>query len=163
MSKYDVDYKKLAVLLLPMFLRKTAAAGFAFPAVNPVSYIHTLFNTFRSDRLYRITHNGQVCYLRAVLNDTFDPEERRITISDSDAVTGDSRIFWRELNISETAPMRGDPPGMAINRRGYGGLSGLDFWVNIPLELMDVIDLMRLRAVINTFKLASKRYSINYV
>lgn len=52
---------------------------------------------------------------------------------------------------------------VVLNRRGYGGVSGYDFWVNIPVALLDEIDTDRVRAVVDSYKLASKRYQINFV
>ena len=57
----------------------------------------------------------------------------------------------------------GKPRMVVLNRRGYGGVSGYDFWVNIPVALLDEIDTDRVRAVVDSYKLASKRYQINFV
>ena len=50
-----------------------------------------------------------------------------------------------------------------VNRRGYGGVSGYDFWVNIPLALYGEVDVAQVAAVVNTYKLASKRFSTNFI
>ena len=42
-------------------------------------------------------------------------------------------------------------------------VSGYDFWVNIPLALYDKLDITQVRAVVDAYKLASKRFSINYI
>ena len=60
-------------------------------------------------------------------------------------------------------PARGSGRMVVLNRRGYGGVSGYDFWVNIPVALLDEIDTDRVRAVVDSYKLASKRYQINFV
>lgn len=73
MSKYEVNIKRFALLLLPTFWRKPLLATLAYAMVSPLGYLHTRFVLFRRDTVYRLTHNGQVCYLRAVLNDQFDP------------------------------------------------------------------------------------------
>ena len=59
-------------------------------------------------------------------------------------------------------PVRGGGKAFIINRRGYGGVSGFDFWVSVPYALMGKIDETRLAAVVSTYKLASKRWTINY-
>ena len=146
MSVYDVKIKRLALLLLPTALRKPLVAAFMQSAVQGCSVLHGEFMRWRDDKDYRLWHNGQVCHLRAVLNDTFDQTERRITVDDEDSggLRG-ARLFTRD-----------------INRRGYGGVSGFDFWVSVPYALMGKIDETRLAAVVSTYKLASKRWSINY-
>ena len=87
MSKYEVNIKRLALLLLPTFWRRPILATLAYAMVSPLGYLHTRFVLFRRDTVYRLTHNGQVCYLRAVLNDTFDPIERRITVTEEAALS----------------------------------------------------------------------------
>lgn len=74
MSKYEVNIKRFALLLLPTFWRKPLLATLAYAMVSPLGYLHTRFVLFRRDTVYRLTHNGQVCYLRAVLNDQFRPD-----------------------------------------------------------------------------------------
>ena len=91
MSKYEVNIKRFALLLLPTFWRKPLLATLAYAMVSPLGYLHTRFVLFRRDTVYRLTHNGQVCYLRAVLNDQFDPIERRITITEEAASAGERR------------------------------------------------------------------------
>ena len=83
MSKYDVKFKRLALLLLPTFLRRPLIAAVAYASGIPVQYLYVRFIRWKQDTDYRLNNNGQVCYLRAVLNDMFDPGLRRITISDT--------------------------------------------------------------------------------
>ena len=52
---------------------------------------------------------------------------------------------------------------MILNRRGYGGVNGYDFWVNLPVALYGKVDLAQVTGVVNTYKLASKRFSINFI
>ena len=42
-------------------------------------------------------------------------------------------------------------------------MNSYDFWVNIPIALLNEIDADRVRAVVDAYKLASKRYQINFV
>ena len=141
MSVYDVKIKRLALLLLPTALRKPLVAAFMQSAVQGCNVLHGEFMRWRDEQNYRLWHNGQVCHLRAVLNDTFDQSERRITVDDESSEDGKAFI---------------------INRRGYGGVSGFDFWVSVPYALRGKIDETRLAAVVSTYKLASKRWTINY-
>ena len=83
MDKYDVNFKRLALLLLPTFWRRPLFAAMAYAAVSPLQYLHTRFILWKRESDYRLEHNGQVCYLRALLNDKFDPIDRRITITES--------------------------------------------------------------------------------
>lgn len=163
MSKYEVNFKRFALLLLPTFWRRPILATIAYAMVSPLSYLHTRFVLFRRDSVYRLTHNGQVCYLRAVLNDQFDPIERRITITEDAAGGGDLLLYRREEDRGHLLPGRATGRATIVNRRGFGGINGYDFWVNIPAALYETVDVARLKAIVGTYKLASKRFSINYL
>lgn len=161
MSKYDINLKRLALLLLPTFLRRPLMASLTYAAVTPLNCIHTRFLQFRTDTAYRLNHNGQVCHLRAVLNDAFDPELRRITVTDTAQGTGVLLVFRRDEARAILVPRRNSERVLPVNRRGFGGAGGYDFVVNIPLALRGTDD-ARLTAVANTYKLASKRFAISY-
>lgn len=68
---FKVDYKRLVCLLLPTFLRRPVLFGLIRAAVAPLELLYRRFCSARSKHIYRLTHNGQVCYLRACLNDHF--------------------------------------------------------------------------------------------
>lgn len=163
MSRYDVNFKRLALLLLPTFWRKPLLATIAYAAVSPLCYIHTRFVLFRRDSVYRLTHNGQVCYLRAVLNDQFDPIERRITVTETAGDAGILMLYKREVERAQLVPTREVGRAVIVNRRGFDGINAFDFWVNIPAALFESVDVTRLKAIVGTYKLASKRFSINYI
>ena len=163
MSKYDVNFKRLVLLMLPTFWRKPLLATIAYAAVSPLNYLHTKFVLFQRSTDYRLTHNGQVCYLRAVLNDQFDPIERRITITEDAGNVGPLMLWQRSEERAQLLPMRETWQAFIVNRRGFEGINSFDFWVNIPVVLLEAVDITRLKAIVNTYKLASKRFSINYI
>lgn len=161
MSKYNINFKRFALLMLPTPLRKPLLAGFSYAAASALNSLNVRFKSFRDESTYRLTHNGQVCHLRAVLNDYYDFSRRRITITEEKTDADDGLIYMRGINENNPAVVRERNESSTVERRGYGGVSGYDFEVNIPSELADSIDENRLKAVINTYKLASKRYDIN--
>ena len=112
---------------------------------------------------YRLSHNGQVCKLRGALNDEFDPGLRRIEIEDSESAgkREASRIWRRETGRWVMLPRRGSG-AVSIHREGFSGTSGYDFWVTVPGDIMTTEKETRLRATVNVYKLAGKRYAINY-
>lgn len=160
---YDVNFKRLALLLLPTFRRRPLLAAVAYASVSPLQWLHTRFMLWRRDTDYRLLHNGQVCRLRGLLNDLFDPIERRITVTEEAPNVGNILFYKREMQRAVRLPVRGSGRTVVLNRRGYGGVSGYDFWVNIPVALLGETDTDRLRAVVDAYKLASKRYQINFV
>lgn len=160
MSKYDVEFKKLALSLLPQRLRQCTLAAYCYCLVTPVSGLHARFMKNRKDVHYRLHHNGQVCYLRAVVNDSFDPISRRIIITDAVALSS-MIIYARSVGRWKLIPRRNTGEALILNRRGFDGITGYDFVVQIPAELnLTTNDEKRMRSIINTYKIASKRYLI---
>ena len=151
MGKYDVNFRRR-----PLF------GAFAFALVTPVSHLHVRFMQYRQRTGYRLRHNGQVCYLRAVLNDEFDPELRRITISDSDKTDFGTVVYRRVARRPLKLPLRADSAGVKIYRRGFTGAGAVDFIVGIPAALRGNIDESRLSGVVDTYRLASMRYAVLY-
>ena len=160
MSKYDVNYNKLVQLLLPICLRGKRITGVLRAMVAPIGVLHGSLMSFRSEKRYQMRHNGQVCYLRAVLNDRFDPVNRSITIAEEENAEVGVMLYGRELERSVHVPVREDNRRLPIFRRGFGGSTGFGFWVNIPARLANVSE-DEVRAVVNEYKLASIRYGIN--
>lgn len=160
---YDIRFKRLALLLLPTFWRRPLFAAMIYAAVQPLQELHTRFQRWRRDTDYRVRHNGQVCHLQALLNDLFDPFERRITLTDQAANIGTAILHGREAARPVSVPLRGTVPALILWRRGETDNANCDFWINLPLALYGEVDTARLKAVVNTYKPASKRYSINYL
>jgi len=158
---YDIAYKKLVLMLLPTVLRKPLLVAIAYALAAPIVSLYRSFMQFRDETNYRLYHNGQTCYLRAVLNDAFDPISRRITVTDGDVSETAVFIYQRSESKFRMLKRRGEG-ALQVSRRGFSGTTGFDFMVNIPYDLKG-LDESRLKAITNTYKLASKRYAINYL
>ena len=161
MTRYDIDYKKLALNITPIKLRNQLYMAFQYLVVSPISRLAKMFDTYRTDTNYRLHHNGQVCYLRAVLNDLFDSTLRRIQIEDL-APQRELVIWKRDQNKPIMISERSSGNAIIVSKRGFGGADGYDFVVICPLALRGVFDETRMRAVLDLYKLASKRYPITY-
>ena len=160
---FNVNIKRLALLVLPTWLRRPLVCAMIYAGVTPLARMVQELRTFRQTTGYRLRHNGQTCYLRAILNDTFDPLERRIIIEDGWSVSSQGQIIYqREQDLSLSVPSRRAEAAVILNRRGYGGVNGYDFFITVPLSIRDYVDEKRLHAIVDTYKLASKRWSINY-
>lgn len=160
---YNVDFRKLGLLLLPTFLRRPVLSAIVNAMLSPIGYLHTSFSAFRNDSNYRLTHNGQVCYLRAVLNDLFDPLARRITIADIPGDVDGFTLYQRSVGRAKSIPRRDPEQFTVINRRGFGGANRYDFEIMVPAVLQAGITQERICAVVNTYKLATKRFMITYI
>lgn len=158
-TKYDIDYKRLALLVMPVKLRRALLASFIYVMVSQVQWVARLFRTFRAETDYRLAHNGQICHLRAVLNDKFDPISRRITIEDI-ASMPESLLHLRTTSLFLIAPYR--PDAIILHRRGFGGFDSYDFVIILPAAMRHTVNETQLRAVVDQYKLASKRYTLTY-
>lgn len=79
---YDIDFRELANLLTPPMLRRRRHIDWIETLLKPLEQVNFSLKKYRKDAIYKVTHNGQVVYLEKVLNDSFDPELRRIKIDD---------------------------------------------------------------------------------
>lgn len=160
---FDSNIRRLALLIFPTWLRRPLVSALLFSGISPLTRLLGELRIFRKETTYRLTHNGQVCKLRSMLNDEFDPQYRRILIEDGDS-SGKleaSKVWMRDEGKWIMLKHRGE--GVALlHPEGFNGTSGYDFWVNVPSDLRDSEREARMRALVNMYKLACKRYTIIY-
>ena len=68
---YNINFSRLLINMLPTFLRQPVIYGILYAAGKVLGLTYKDFTTARKEHNYKLTHNGQVCYLRAALNDAF--------------------------------------------------------------------------------------------
>lgn len=68
---FRVDFDRWVLSMLPTLLRRKIMFALCRAAVTPVHTLHGRFLDKRRAHIYSLAHNGQVCYLRAALNDAF--------------------------------------------------------------------------------------------
>lgn len=147
-----LNIAKLVLDMTPTFLRKSKLVAFPMAMVLPLIAIYDDWYKMRADHLYRLTHNGQVCYLRKSLNDLFDVSLRRIYI-------GSGNLFDRKY-IYTTAEQKPQFLGtLFIHSRTDYADTGVDFIVYVPTEIVD-LQLHELEAHIHWYKEGSKKYKI---
>lgn len=111
MRLFQIDYRRLVVLLLPTFLRRSRMYAFLTGMVFGVEELHRRFTRSRDANLLRLRRNGQVCYLRALLNDELDAVQRRIRLDDA-SQPGEWVMIYDENASYQT---------LVGSERGYGG------------------------------------------
>ena len=152
---FKVEYNKLALLLLPDFLRGDLIIAYVQTLFIPIDKLYYLWYKFRTENLYKVKHTGQICYLRKALNDKFDFMERRIYI-------GNGNTFIREY-LYTTAENRTRFLGtMYLNKNEDYADTGVDFVVFVPLEIMNTLS-FEVKALIEFYKLGGKRYKIETI
>ena len=149
---YKIDFDKLVLLLLPTFLRKPKLFGYLKALVSPVASLHYSWSRMREDNLKKLSYNGQRCYLRGVLNDRYDNDERRISIENTGNKTQDY-IYTEAENLPVYLGTMFIEPEF-----NYAGTT-VDFLVNVPAEIMNA----KLNEIVSTLEfyvLAGKKYQI---
>lgn len=188
LRSYTIDfYDKVAKDLLPHFLQKKAlnawvtADGFPWVTVSgetwnsgsasrhlkwlaclmkPMDQLNTTFKNWVADVRGQMYLSGQVLYMEHYLNDLYDATLRRIYIDDGDA--GTPFFVYNKADLtqneyvynkseSETAPV-------LYNHADYAGQ--VDFIVVIPWASIPSDDETIMKARVNKYKLAGKRFSI---
>ncbi len=154
MRLFQIDIDRLIALLLPTFLRTRINFALVRAMVQPVATLLDRLNANRTTNLYNLGHNGQVCYLRTLLNDAFDVSQRRIRIDDT------VRYDWTWIYPEDT-----DRPlwleVVPIASEQFTGDEGTDFTVIVPADIDRSIT-PQMISLINYYKLAGKRYSIQF-
>lgn len=192
---FSIVWNTLVTVFLPIWWRKTIHIAWLNLLVSQVKAMHTDFLNYRTDILYKINYNGQICYLQKALNDKFDPLngiyidnvaditppyiyrhaelkqtlyihkrwKSTITYVFGNFVLHDN-IIWQSSGTNlNSMPSKTNPDWMKyrdvtyIKRRSEYA-TAYDFIVYVPSAL--VFDINQMKALINYYKIASKRYTI---
>ncbi len=155
MNIYKIEWQRFAILLLPVAWRKPLLKALWVYALNPLSGLHDTFMRFRTEKIKRLHYSCQVCKLRTLLNDTFDPISRKIEVFDEGSNPQYIIICMREVSPVILQPY------ITINRRGIYQKNGCDFWITTPIKIKSDYD--RLSSLVNTYKLPSKKWFVEYI
>lgn len=166
MRLYEIDWERLAGLLLPIRLRQPRTLALLRVMLRPVQVAHSAFMRWKAATEYRLNHSGQVAYLEKVLNDTwgldYDPADHAATQS---IIILDGEQLERAYlhQAAEDLPLYLDDPAAPVYlfRESEYLAEYSDFIVLVPQGI--VFDEARMRAVIDFYKLAGKRYKIQIV
>ena len=165
---YLIDFNKLTRYLVPIKSRKPIRLAYLRVLVKPIILLHQRFLDFRTKCIYKLEHNSQIVYLRAVLNDSFDNDLRRIRIAN--AVIDQPIWVYEPLDdkpvfVYETSD--NSPVFLREASEFFGG--GNDFIVQVPMDLKPASDdalqayLIKMSAKVDYYKLYSKNYTILFV
>ena len=164
MALFDIDSNNLVWQQMPVRLRMAIHYAWLKCLAAPRNWLYGVFKANRANNLYIIAHNGQVCKLEAVLNDTFDPVNRGIYITDGAAL--DPLFVY---TVPEAKPL-------ALGKRSEIGSTtytnprplytnnevnsfGASFIINIPMAV--AYDADRLKSLVNYYRLVGRtKYSI---
>ncbi len=176
MSFYEIDYGMVVSRHTPVRLRKPRRLAWLRTLVSgivgvediasEIEGVYDKFMSLRADANYYLVHNSQVCYMEAVLNDTFDNTLRRIYITDGPFV---DPIYTYLTPEDHAVPLAADdaeialPPDYDAPAWLYTdfetGVLGVQFIVYFPYAIWDddEFDIDRAKALIGKYRLPSKR------
>jgi hypothetical protein len=163
---YNIDFRRLATLLTPTFLRKVKFIDWLETLLKPLEEVNFSFKQFRKDSIYKVTHNGQVVYLQKVLNDSFDNEFRRIKIKDS--FENDPTWIYPQANENPTYIYDQNSPTFLYDNSIFNNIE-VDFVLSIPSGLKPFNEYdqrileIQIKSIVNYYKLASKRFKILWI
>ena len=157
----QVNFKSLIAYLLGYHkLRTRKHIAWLVALFAPLQTIYTLFTGKRITNLYMLSITPQVCFLEKMLNDRYDNTERRIYINDAYRayptyiyLPDEVKPLWVRT-AAENAPV-------FIHTRSETEAGVTDFIVNVPSAVP--INDLEMRALLNSYKLAGKRYQINII
>jgi hypothetical protein len=155
---YKVNYSVFALLLTPLVLRGQLFITMLSACLRPLELLHEQFSGYMSSISYRA--NAKVCYLQGLLNDEFDFYSRRIIVRTVPLET-ESYLLWCEA--ADKPVMLSNSEAILLNRDDQLGSNNEDFEVVLPrLWTMSAAEETRIKQIINSNKLASKKSKIVY-
>ena len=155
---YDVNYAQYAMQLLTNNYRTDMVIAIIKAITAPLSEIHTQFDTLRTGIDFNTY--SQVCYMQGLLNDNFDPLERRIRIRNAAIDYGFYLLHKRNKKKPIRLARRGIKPYYWCTR-GMLRSHNIDFEVLLPAGYrLSEEEENRMRNLVNISKLASKQYII---
>ena len=155
---YDLNFNNLIRQYFWKDILKPTFYACLKATIAPIATLHFTWSQFRNDNIYKLEHNGQVCYMRKALNDKYDPEERRIYI-------GDGQLFETLYIYSEGEAQdrfthkESEESVIYLRTESETADSGFDFIVYVPEEIANA-QIHGLNSLIKFYKLGGKRYSI---
>lgn len=154
---FEIDYLRLARLLVWPHLRQIKHVRWVQGLSNPVNLLYQLFRKNRDANIYRLKITPQVCYLERLLNDRYDIAARRIRIKDS--VTFDPLyIFLEQENKPVFIYTEAEQQPEFIYTEAEISIDPVDFVVVVPMDIF--FQEAEMRGVLDVYRLSGKTYSI---
>lgn len=157
---YDINFEKYVYLLLPPVLRKRLLFVWLMCIIAPFQAIYAELMTYRKGVMNRLNFSGHVQYLEKVLNDEYGLEKREIFITDQNEsalytylVSENQPAIYLHLK-AETGAERVFVKN--VNEGSYVGA----FTVNMPSSFDTPDNVARIKALVNYYKPAGRKYII---
>ena len=165
MAQMKIDYNKLAVLLLPTFLRQPLLMSLARILMVPLQRLHDEHHAARDERMYQLRHTSQICHIKDALNREFAVGNHALTpdyaagfeIEDINAI-GDWVMTYDEVPaFADVHTMTKDDDYLLVYDETIITQATQSFIVYVPKEIEFNTSLPKVRAIVEQYRLASRR------
>lgn len=159
---YKINFSRLLINLLPTFLRQPVIYGILHAGGAVLEgQAYKDFTEARREHNYKLTHNGQVCYLRAVLNDAFGGGFDILEVERKGdwlyAITEDGTgILLTTGEDGNAAEVEGGEKVPVVYNEILLNASQNSFIVSVPAGIYNT-NLPAVAALVDKYKLISKR------
>lgn len=157
---YNVDYEILVKILLPWLVRKPRFVALLSVLFSPFSGMWLQFIQFKDFVQLQLNCTGQVIYLERLLNLMFNNGEAGIEIRDGEHT---DKLYLSNKNEGYEAVYlhnKAESYDAFYLQNSNEFTSDCDFYVCVPGSIYDTINIERLRAVVNKYKIADKTFNI---
>jgi len=165
----QIDYRKLAVLLLPTFLRRPILISILRAWMYPLQSLHDRHHDARTTRLYELAHTSQTCHIKDALNKEFgvgnyDPQSSYA--AGFQIVDNNAKGSWVWV-YDEGVEKFDDEAHLLFNHHTFVFdeptimEQTTSFTVKVPQSIeLDETNRARIRAIVNKYRLASRDFEI---
>jgi len=158
LKRYVIHYARLQGERVPVPLRSAQMLAWVKYLCAPVVRLFDKLMVFRTFMLYRLSVTPQVVYLRKMLNDKYDPVQRRIAIEDG--IQHEPVYLYLK---SEDRPIllktKAEGSRLYLFKKGETVGYAPDFIVRLPSGLR--VNRNEMKALIDAYKLAGKKFEID--
>lgn len=160
-----IDYTKLAVLLLPTFLRQPLMIALLRTLMHPIQEIHDRHHTARDKRLYDLEHTSQICYIKDALNKEFQITDYSagFEIEDINA-KGNWLTAYDEIgDFKDRHTIVEDESYLILWDEEIIKKPTVSFTVIIPISVeWNDYNKARINSIVNKYRLASRTFNTSY-
>lgn len=159
--RYAIQFVIYTLGLLPHFLRGDRVRSWVQALLKPLQEFNDDFAIYVNDTFYLVSFTGQVVYMEHILNDLYDQPLRRIYIQNGSLLGLPTYIYnvpeQRQpyiYNVPETNP------NQVYLRNVSEYQTSNDFIVFVPSSILTPALEIQIKGIVNRYKIAGKRYSI---
>ena len=159
----QIDYRKLAVLLLPTFQRRPVMMAILRVFMCPLQSLHDQHQAARTQRMYELRHTSQICYIKDALNNEFGITDYANGFKIEDINAPGNWVWVYDEGVDrfddEQHMLFNDP--MWIHNESAILPPTSAFTVLVPAQItIDETNDARIRSIVNKYRPASRTFEI---